>query len=226
MRVQRYKKKSFAYIVERRILAFDYPCGERADDIVVVRRHDDGRPLPANVVQELDNLAARLRVEVAGRLVGQDKGGVVQQGPRDADALLLASREFVGHLVAFRLHIDLRQHLGDACIYLMLLPPAGSLEDEGKVVIDRAVRQELEILEHDAQAPPEVGDLLPLDAPQVEVEQACLARADGDFAIEGFQEAALPRPDFPDDVNKLSVLQGEAGVVKDGVLFATDIDIR
>ena len=226
MRVQRYKKKSFAYIVECCILAFDYPCGERADDIIVVRRHDDGRPLPANVVQELDNLAARLRVEVPRRFVGQDEGGIVQQGPCDADALLFATRKLVGHLVAFRLHIDLRQDFIDAGVDFVLLPPAGGLEDEGEVVIDRAVGQELEILEHDAQAPAKVGDLLPLDAPQVEVEQACLARADGDFAIEGFQEAAFPRPDFPDDVNKLSVLHGEACVVKNRVFFAADINVR
>jgi hypothetical protein len=45
-----------------------------------------------------EDLGAAVGVEVAGRLVGQDDLRLVDQGPGDGDALLLAARE-LGRLV-------------------------------------------------------------------------------------------------------------------------------
>jgi hypothetical protein len=50
----------------------------------------DGHPFAlAQPEQQLDDLAARARIDVAGRLVGQHEGRTVHQGTRDRDALLL-----------------------------------------------------------------------------------------------------------------------------------------
>jgi len=48
------------------------------------------------VVEEGHDLVAGLGVEVSGGLVGEDDGGVIDQGAGDGDALALAAGEFVG----------------------------------------------------------------------------------------------------------------------------------
>ena len=55
------------------------------------------------LAHELEDLGAGLRVEVAGRLVGEDDLGLAHERARDGDALLLATRELgrpVGEPVA------------------------------------------------------------------------------------------------------------------------------
>src|SRR6266540_664883 len=74
---------------------------EEADDPVAATGHEgvvssnkDGHAtLFAQVEQEIDDLRARLRVEVAGRLVRQHQNRVVHERPGDRDPLLLATRK-------------------------------------------------------------------------------------------------------------------------------------
>jgi hypothetical protein len=52
------------------------------------------RSLPAaQLEEEIDDLAAGLLVEIAGRFVGKEDAGAARQGPRNGDALLLATRQ-------------------------------------------------------------------------------------------------------------------------------------
>ena len=73
----------------------------------VVRHHDDGVALGVQLQQNLDHLGAALRVERAGRLVGQQHVAAVHEGARNAHALLLPAGELarlvlqaVGHAQA------------------------------------------------------------------------------------------------------------------------------
>src|SRR5947207_3214077 len=60
-----------------------------------VRRKDGCRaPLLHLNPEELENQPGVLRIEVAGRLVGQHQPRVADQGARDRDALQLAARQF------------------------------------------------------------------------------------------------------------------------------------
>ena len=60
-----------------------------------MRGHDDGRAVAARKTGEkLDHVGAGLRVEVAGRLVGEDDARADDQSARDGDTLLLAA----GHM--------------------------------------------------------------------------------------------------------------------------------
>src|ERR687883_1530576 len=60
----------------------------------VVRDHDDRlAELVDGAAQQVEDLAGGLGVEVAGRLVGEDDGGLARQRTGDGDALLLAARE-------------------------------------------------------------------------------------------------------------------------------------
>src|SRR5918993_1164155 len=51
------------------------------------------RPRLVKLLLQLHHIGAGLRVEVAGRLVGEDHGRFADQRPGDGDALLLAARE-------------------------------------------------------------------------------------------------------------------------------------
>ena len=63
-------------------------------DSRVVRDEDDREAvLEVELAEEIENLLARLRVEVAGRLIGDQKRAPVDQRAGDRDALLLAARE-------------------------------------------------------------------------------------------------------------------------------------
>ena len=67
--------------------------GDGADDRVV--GHDDeGAVLSLRqVAEQLEDLPAGLRVEVRGRLVGEEEGRRAGEGARDGDPLLLPARE-------------------------------------------------------------------------------------------------------------------------------------
>ena len=54
-----------------------------------------GGALPMQLRKEVDNDVFVCLVEVSGRFVGQDDGGVVDEGTSHAHALLLPSRQFM-----------------------------------------------------------------------------------------------------------------------------------
>ena len=61
--------------------------------------------------QDVEHLAARPGVEIAGGLVGQDHRGIGHQRAGDRDALLLAARELVGTVVHPVGETDLRERV-------------------------------------------------------------------------------------------------------------------
>ena len=71
----------------------------------VVRDHDD-EAVAGHVAQQVHDLHARLGVEGAGGLVGQQDLGVVDEGARYGDALHLAARHLRGLLVDVVLQAD------------------------------------------------------------------------------------------------------------------------
>ncbi len=62
----------------------------------IVRHYQHREPaLAVEPAYDLHDLGRGLRVEIAGRLVGEQDRGLVDQRARDRDALLLAARELV-----------------------------------------------------------------------------------------------------------------------------------
>src|SRR4030043_1041462 len=63
-------------------------------DVGLVGDHDHGHALLfVEGLEDIHDLRARPAVEVAGGLVGQDQGWVVEEGPGDGHPLLLSARE-------------------------------------------------------------------------------------------------------------------------------------
>jgi len=52
-----------------------------------VRDDDDGLVLRDQLLEDADDLVAGLLIEVAGRLVGEDERGIVDESAGDGDAL-------------------------------------------------------------------------------------------------------------------------------------------
>ncbi len=56
-----------------------------------MRHQDDGLAGAIEVVEQVKDLLAAVRIECAGRLVGQQQGGTIDEGAGDGHALALAA---------------------------------------------------------------------------------------------------------------------------------------
>ena len=120
-------------------------------DVGLVRDQHDGQP--ALVVQPLEDphhLDARARVEVAGRLVGEQQRRVVDQRAGDGDALLLAARQLVRMVIEPLAEADRLERRGGA-LAALLGADAAPVEQRQLHVLERdGPRQQVEALEHEA----------------------------------------------------------------------------
>jgi hypothetical protein len=65
----------------------------------IVGDHDDGVAFGMEITQQGHDPLLVVLVEIAGRLVGEDDLGLIDQGAGNTDALLLAARELSGQMV-------------------------------------------------------------------------------------------------------------------------------
>ena len=81
-----------AIVVKDESVAHPDDAAGMGGDGRVVRHQDDGEPvLAVELAEEVENLLSRLRVEVAGRLIGDQEGAAVDERAGDRHALLLAA---------------------------------------------------------------------------------------------------------------------------------------
>ncbi len=115
----------------------------------IVRDHDDGRAVAVDLLEQLHHRARHLRVEIAGRLVGEQQLRAAGQRAGDRHALLLAARQ-LGRIVAHaRRKADALQRLADA------LPALGGrhlavAQRHVDVVVDVEIGNQVEGLEDEA----------------------------------------------------------------------------
>lgn len=79
-----------------------------------MRDNDHGGAAVVDFGQQLDDFIRHLRVYVAGRLVGNNQLGVVDQRPRDGDPLLLAAGQLHRQTLLLAVQADQAQHIGNA----------------------------------------------------------------------------------------------------------------
>ena len=162
-------------------------------------------PAAVQLLQQLHHRLAVLRVEVSGRLVGEQDGGLPGHRAGDGDALLLAARELAGQVPGAVRHPDAFERRFDP------LPALGRLhaavgERQLDVLEDRQVANQVEALEDEpdlavararALGRREVRDGLAVEhvgAAGRRVEQA-----------EDRQQRGLPAPGRPRDGEVLAV---------------------
>ena len=152
------------------VLQADNALADGRDDLGVVGGHQDGHAQFIDPQQELDDLPADYRIEVARRLVRDEEARVMDKGPGNRRSLLLAAGQLVGELVSLAREADHSQHAIDSGDDL-LSRRAGDFERETDVVADGLVGQELEVLEHDADTPADLRDIPSLEPPKIAAVQ-------------------------------------------------------
>lgn len=141
-------------------LELDDALAHLVHDARVVGRHHHGGAGAVDPVEQLHDADAGGRVEISGRLVGDEDHRLVDEGARDRDALLLPSGELVGHPVGLAVEADQLERLGDALGDLVAGVP-GHLHREGDVLGDVLVLQQAEVLEDGADLAAQRGTFQP-----------------------------------------------------------------
>ena len=127
------------------------PSSDQANQFAVVRGDQHGGPAGVDLAQQVHDLEREIRIEIAGRLVGETQRRIVDERARDRDALLLAARE----IVRIGVHAVLQAHpLQDLERAASLLRGrhAEDLGHERDVLEHRAARNQLEVLEDEPDA--------------------------------------------------------------------------
>ena len=135
--------------------------------------HDDDCPsLAVEVLEHVHDLAAGLRIKVAGRLITEQDGRVVHECPGNSDPLLLASREFRGFVFChFPVNADIGKQFTDPPGGIVAPVPEdirifhvlvrGEERDEVELLEDVPDRIEAEVRQRDIRHLPDIpaGDL-------------------------------------------------------------------
>ena len=205
---------------ERAFLQLDHSVWCLAHEIEIVRRHHDGGAARVDVSEQLEDTARRALVQVAGGLVSQEHRRLIDQCPRDGDALLLAARQLARVRLRLRREADLREHAHHArrdCRGAR----ARHFERERDVLFGGAVLEQPEILKYDAELAAQHGDIAGAHLVHVVSRNAHLARRgalvgvdelhDRRFARAGVagEEGELPFGDMERDVLERQAALGE-----------------
>jgi hypothetical protein len=110
--------------------------------------HERGAFLLAQLEEQLEHGVAGLRVEVSGRLVGEQDVRPRREGARDRDALLLAAGELRRIVVPARAEPHPLEQRVTACRGIR---HAVHLERQEHVLAGGQVREQLEGLEHEPE---------------------------------------------------------------------------
>ena len=130
----------------------DHAIGHRAGERHLVGRHEHRGALCLELAHQVKHLADELRIERGGDLVEQQQLRIREDRASDGHTLLLASREAVGKGVELRSQpkaIQERRRLGARGVGLHAVNLA---RREGDVVDHLHVREQVELLEDDADA--------------------------------------------------------------------------
>ena len=120
-------------------------------DVRLVRDEDDRDALLVQLLEERHHFDRRARVEVAGRLVGQDQRRLGHERAGDGHALLLAAGELARLVVETLAESDALQRRGGERARVALAA-AAVVEQRQLDVLERAgARQEIEALEDEAE---------------------------------------------------------------------------
>jgi hypothetical protein len=144
----------------------------------------DGHPLGVEGEEELEDLGARLRVQVPGGLVGEEQRGLRDERPGDRHPLLLSAGELVRRVVEARAQPDALEHRPGPRRPLRARDAALVDERELDVLEGGRAREEVEPLEH------EPDRLVPERRAAVGVEGRHVASADPARAARGPVQAA------------------------------------
>ncbi len=137
------------FAAELPLIQMQHMLGARRG-VRIVRHHDDGLALLLiQRLQQIEDLIARLAVEVAGRLVAQQQRRIGNDRARDADALLLTA----GQLARLVLGAFAQSHQAQRCAGALATirgRQRGQQQRQFDVALGGQHRQQVVHLEHEA----------------------------------------------------------------------------
>ncbi len=162
--------------------------------------HQRRPALPVQVEHQIDDLRAGRRVEIAGRLVGEQDRRLDHEGAGERHALLLAAGQFGGIVGGAVGKPDLRQ-LGPGAFEGV--GAAGELERHGDVFQRRHVLDQVEGLEDDADVvAAKAGERVLVEAREIPAGDDDLAGARRLQAGHDHQKRRFARSRRPDDADR------------------------
>ena len=161
-------------IGKKSILTTVYLTWEFVKQVDVVGGHHHSCPILTDALEQTHDMAGCFHIDIAGWLICYDDTGLVEYGAGYGDMLLLTTGELVGHLVYFVGHVYGLKYMRDALVALLALAPTSGTKHEIKILPDRTVMKQLEILEDDAHLTAESRYILAADMGYNAAKHFCL----------------------------------------------------
>src|SRR5580765_6464128 len=198
-----------------------------ARHVCLVRHEHDGHALAVELLEEGHDLDAGVRVERAGRLVGEDDQRLGDERARDRHALLLPARE-LGRMVARPLgKADALEH-PHGTLEALFLRHAGVEQGQLDILHRLRARQQVEVLEHEADVPvAHRGELARVHLRDRAAVEAVFAAGGAVEAADQVHEGGLARPGRAHDRYELAFADAHADAVERahlGVAHAVELD--
>lgn len=129
---------------------------------MLVRYHNDGCARVVEPAQQLDNLVAHVRVNVAGWFVRNDDIRIVRQRARQSNTLLFSTGKFQWHTACFGGEPHETDNIGYSLANIFFFR-TDNTHGEGYIVIHIHVLYQTKILENNAQMTSECRDFAGLE---------------------------------------------------------------
>ena len=144
----------------------DHAAIEAGYQLVFVCNHDDRSAAAIDFVEQLHDFEGKLRVDIAGRLVRNQQRRIVHQRPCQSNTLLFTAGQLVRIVSCLACQTDQPQNIRDS-LSNRAVGNVGNPQCECDIVIDRHLRNQSEILKHNAQGTAKLRNLTLSDFIQV-----------------------------------------------------------
>ena len=170
-----------------------HPIGDLLRETHLVGRHHDRHAFVLEFADHVKDLPHQQRVEGGCDLVEEHHFRLHRQRTHDGHALLLAAGETIGIVVGLVQQAEPVEQPTGRLVGIRALHPEDLARGQGHIVEDRHVREEIELLEHDADA---FADLIEVDVgcrdlDVVDADETCVHRFK---AVDAAQQRRLARP--------------------------------
>ncbi len=119
-----------------------------------MRRHQQRCAVSAaDAIQQLQNAASRIEVQIAGGFVGNDQRWFVHDGACDRHTLLFSARQFIGKSISALANVQLLEQPLRA-LSSGAQADAVHAQAQSHVLQHRQCRQQVEELEYEAESAP------------------------------------------------------------------------
>src|SRR3989442_3924481 len=191
----------------------DRPSPEHPHEIGSVSGQHDGRAARPDVPEHVEDLGLHRLVEIPRRLVREEEWRFAHDRPSERRALSLALRELgrIGLGAGGEAHHA--ERVEDALGDLAPGRPQHT-QDEGDVLVDGAHREELRVLEDDADRPPERGHRTLPEPPEIVAEHLDVALGGEIVAIEEPQQRRLARARWSGQDDEFALGDPEADIAQ------------